>query len=256
MATLEIELFTCRSDNFGVLLHDPATGRTASIDAPEETAILAALERRGWTLTDVFTTHHHPDHVEANLALKARFGVRIVGPKNEADRIPGIDATVGDGDSFDFAGHPVEVIETPGHTAGHICYHLPQDKLLFSADTLFALGCGRLFERPADVMWPSLLKLRALPSDTIVYFGHEYTLSNARFALTIDPDNAALKVRVDAIETLRAEGRPTAPTLLVDEIATNPFLRADDPAIRAHLGMEDAEDWQVFAEIRARKDRF
>jgi hydroxyacylglutathione hydrolase len=256
MATLEIDLFTARSDNFGVLLHDPDTGRTASIDAPEEAPILAALERRGWTLTDIFTTHHHGDHVEANLALKDRFGVTIIGPKNEAERIPGIDKAVGDGDSFDFAGHRVEVIETPGHTAGHICFYLPEDKLLFSADTLFALGCGRLFERPAEVMWPSLLKLRALPADTTVYFGHEYTLSNARFAVTVDPDNAALKARAQAIETLRAEGRPTAPTLLADEIATNPFLRADDPAIRAHLGMEGAEDWQVFAEIRARKDRF
>ncbi|MCV3767390.1 hydroxyacylglutathione hydrolase [Rhizobium sp. TRM95796] len=256
MATLEIDLFTARSDNFGVLLHDPETGRTASIDAPEQAPILVALERRGWTLTDIFTTHHHPDHVEANLALKDRFGVTIVGPGSEADRIPGIDTSVGDGDSFDFAGHRVEVIETPGHTAGHICFYLPEDKLLFSADTLFALGCGRLFERPAEVMWPSLLKLRALPADTTVYFGHEYTLSNARFAVTIDPDNAALTARAQAIETLRAEGRPTAPTLLADEIATNPFLRADDPAIRAHLGMEAAEDWQVFAEIRARKDRF
>lgn len=256
MATLEIELFNARSDNFGVLLHDPETGSTASIDAPEEAPILEALDRRGWTLTDIFTTHHHPDHVEANLALKDRFGVTIIGAKNEAERIPGIDKAVGDGDSFDFAGHRVEVMETPGHTAGHICFYLPKDKLLFSADTLFALGCGRLFERSAAVMWPSLLKLRALPADTTVYFGHEYTLSNARFAVTVDPENAALKARAQAIEALRAEGRPTAPTLLADELATNPFLRADDPAIRAHLGMESAEDWQVFAEIRARKDRF
>ncbi|MFM2279560.1 MAG: putative hydroxyacylglutathione hydrolase, partial [Pseudomonadota bacterium] len=192
MTELAIELFRCRSDNYGVLLHDPVSGRTASIDAPEEAAILAALERRGWRLTDIFTTHHHPDHVEANLALKAAFDVTITGPVNEKDRVPGIDRTVGDGDRFDFAGHPVEVIETPGHTAGHVCYHLPQDGLLFSADTLFALGCGRLFERPARDMWTSLSKLAALPDDTKVYFGHEYSLSNARFALTIEPGNQAL----------------------------------------------------------------
>lgn len=256
MAALEIELFPCRSDNFGVLLHDPASGRTASIDAPEEAPILAALERRGWTLTDIFTTHHHQDHVEANLALKKRFRVRISGPKNEAGEIPGIDDAYGDGDSFSFAGHRVEVIETPGHTAGHICYYLPEDKLLLSADTLFALGCGRLFERPAKDMWQSLSKLKALPDDTTVYFGHEYTLANARFAVTVDPDNAALAARARDIEALRAEGKVTAPTTIGLEKATNPFLRPNDAAIRTHLGMRDAEDWEVFAEIRGRKDRF
>jgi hydroxyacylglutathione hydrolase len=256
MAALEIELFSCRSDNFGVLIHDPESGRTASVDAPEQAPILAALQRRGWTLTDIFTTHHHQDHVEANLALKAQFGVTITGPKNEADKIPGIDWTVGDGDRFEFGVHPVAVIETPGHTAGHVCFYLPHDKLLFSADTLFALGCGRLFERPPRDMWTSLLKLRALPDDTVVYFGHEYTLSNARFAVAVDPDNAALAARASEIETLRANGKFTAPTTLGLEKATNPFLRADDPAIRTALGLGDAEDWEVFAEIRARKDRF
>ncbi|MCP8897347.1 hydroxyacylglutathione hydrolase [Shinella daejeonensis] len=256
MAALEIELFTCRSDNFGVLLHDPESGATASIDAPEEEAILDALARRGWTLGHIFTTHHHQDHVEANLALKARFGVTITGPAREVARIPGIDRRVDGGDIFDFAGRRVEVIATPGHTAGHVCYHLPEEKLLFSADTLFALGCGRLFEGgPAD-MWNSLTKLAALPEKTRVYFGHEYTLSNARFARTVDPDNAALARRVAAIETLRAAGGFTAPTTIGEEKATNPFLRAADPAIRRHLGMERASDAAVFAEIRARKDAF
>jgi len=256
MAELEIELFRCRSDNFGVLLHEPDSGRTASIDAPEEQPILDALARRGWTLTNIFTTHHHQDHVEANLALKTRFDVEITGPKNEADKIPGIGFAFGDGGQFAFAGHSVEVIETPGHTAGHICYYLPQDKLLFAADTLFALGCGRLFERGPRDMWQSLGKLRKLPNDTVVYFGHEYTSSNAKFALTIDPQNAALRDRVKEIEATLAAGGHTAPTTIGLECATNPFLRPDNAGIRKHLGMEGAEDWEVFAEIRARKDKF
>lgn len=256
MKALELEVFPCRSDNFGVLLHCPDSGETASIDAPELEPILAAAARRGWTITHVFTTHHHGDHVEANLGLKERFGCEIIGPVNEAVAIPGLDRTMGDGDSFDFGGHTVEVIETPGHTAGHICYHLPEDRLLFAADTLFALGCGRLFERPAADMWHSLQKLMTLPDDTAVYFGHEYTLSNARFALTIDPDNASLQSRVRDIEELRAEGRFTIPTTMGLEKTTNPFLRPSDGGIRARLSMKDAEDEDVFAEIRKRKDHF
>ena len=254
MAPLEIELFPCRSDNFGVLLHDPETGATVSIDAPEEKPILDALARRGWALSHIFTTHHHGDHVEANLALKKRFGATVIGPARES--IPGIDRKVDGGDTFDFAGRRVEVIATPGHTRGHICFHLPEEKLLFAADTLFALGCGRLFEgTPAD-MWASLSKLAALPDETTVYFGHEYTLSNARFAKTVDPDNTALLKRVVEIEVLRAKGDFTAPTTIGLEKATNPFLRVADPAIRRHLGMERASDAEVFAEIRGRKDRF
>lgn len=256
MAQLEIELFPCRSDNFGVLIHDPDTKRTASIDAPEEGAIVAALERRGWYLTDIFTTHHHQDHVEANLALKTRYDCEITGPKNEAEKIPGLGFAFGDGGAFVWAGRPVMVIETPGHTAGHVCYYLPEDKLLFAADTLFALGCGRLFERPARDMWISLSKLKDLPEDTTVYFGHEYTLANARFAVTVDPRNQALLERTREIEALRAEGKFTAPTTIGLELATNPFLRANDPGIRKHLGMEGADDWEVFAEIRSRKDNF
>ena len=254
MTPLEIELFACRSDNFGVLLHDPATGATASSDAPEEKPILEALERRGWRLSHIFTTHHHGDHVEANMALKDRFGATIIGPARET--IPGIDRKVDGGDSFDFAGRRVEVIATPGHTLGHICFHLPEEKLLFAADTLFALGCGRLFEGTPAQMWDSLSQLAALPEETTVYFGHEYTLSNARFAKTVDPDNVALAHRVEEIEALRAAGAFTAPTTIGLEKATNPFLRAADPAIRRHLGMEGASDAEVFAEIRGRKDRF
>ncbi len=256
MQQLEIEIFPCRTDNFGVLLHCPETGETASIDAPEYGAILAAAERRGWRITHIFTTHHHGDHVEANLALKEHFGCEIYGPRNESVAIPGIDRAFGDGDRFDFSGHAVEVIETPGHTAGHICYHLPDSKLLFAADTLFALGCGRLFERPAADMWHSLQKLAVLPDETAVYFGHEYTLSNARFALTIDPDNARLQARAAEIEALRAEGKFTIPTMMGLEKETNPFMRPADPAIRRNLLMESRTNEEVFAEIRKRKDNF
>ena len=253
---LSVDQFMCRSDNFGVLLHDPATGETALIDAPEERPILEAIERTGWTPTVILTTHHHPDHVEANLALKERFGLTIVGPVNEQAKIPGIDRAVGGGDHFSFAGHRVEVIETPGHTAGHICYYLPEAGLLFAADTLFALGCGRLLERgPAD-MHASLMKLAALPPETVVYCGHEYTQANAKFALTVDPDNAELKQRAAEIDSLRAEGKATLPTTIGLELRTNPFLRWSDKAIRRTLGMENASDEAVFAEIRKRKDNF
>lgn len=251
---LQIEQFMCRTDNFGVLLHDPDSGETALIDAPEEAAILAAVKRTGWTPTVILTTHHHSDHVEANLALKQRFGLKIVGPKAEEAKIPGIDETVAEGSALTFAGRRVEVIETPGHTAGHIVFHLPQEGLAFTGDTLFALGCGRLFERPASAMHESLRKLAALPAATRVYCGHEYTLSNARFALTIDPSNSALKERAARIERLRADGKPTLPTTIGEELATNPFLRWHDPAIRKNLGMEKASDVDVFAEIRKRKD--
>lgn len=253
---LEIEQFICRDDNFGVLVHDPETGQTASIDAPDADVIREVLKAKGWNLTHILTTHHHGDHVEGNRALKAEYGCAIIGPKDEAEKIPGIDKAVGGGDSFDFGGYTVEVIGTPGHTAGHVCYHIPKAGMAFTADTLFALGCGRLFERGPEVMIESLRKLAALPPETAVYCGHEYTQSNARFALTVDPDNAALKARADEIATLRAAGKPTLPTTIGRELETNPFVRWADPAIRRHLGMEKATDTEVFAEIRGRKDRF
>lgn len=253
---LQIEQFMCRTDNFGVLLHDTASGRTALIDAPEEAAILAAVERTGWKPDLILTTHHHGDHVEANLSLKQRFGLRIVGPKAEAGKIPGIDTQVEEGSALDFAGHAVQVIDTPGHTAGHVTYHFPDTGIAFTGDTLFALGCGRLFERPAPVMFDSLRKLVALPPQTRIYCGHEYTLANARFALSIDPGNAALKARADKVEALRGDGKSTLPTTIGEELATNPFLRWDDPAIRRNLGLEGAADAEVFAEIRKRKDDF
>ncbi len=254
--TIEIEQFFCRSDNFGILLRDPASGVAALIDAPEEAPILAAIERTGWRPSLLFVTHHHADHVEANLALKARFGLRIIGPAAEADRIPGIDETVAGGDAVALGSQTVRVIETPGHTAGHVSYHLPQAAVAFTGDTLFSLGCGRLFEAGPEVMFASLARLAALPDETKIHCGHEYTLSNARFALSVDAGNAALRARMKEIEALRAAGRATLPTTIGAEKATNPFLRAGDPAIRKALGMEAASDAAVFAELRRRKDSF
>lgn len=253
---LQIDQFMCRSDNFGVLVHDPESGETALIDAPEEAAILKAIERTGWTPTLLLITHHHVDHVEANEALKKRFGLRIVGPKKEASKIPAIDETVSEGDTIDFAGRKVRVIETPGHTSGHVSFHFADDGVVFTADTLFALGCGRLFEEGPAVMCESMKKLAKLPPETVVYCGHEYTLSNARFAVTIDPDNARLAERAKQIEALRSDDKPTLPTTIGEELATNPFMRWGDPSIRKHLGMETASDGEVFAEIRKRKDNF
>lgn len=251
-----IEQFTCRDDNFGVLIHDPMTGETAAIDAPDAAAIRKHLDQAGWRLTHIFITHHHIDHVEGIPDLKDAYGAKVIGPKPEADKIAGLDETYGDGEHFEFAGRRIDVIHTPGHTLGHVCFHIPSEKLLFAADTLFALGCGRLFEgTPAD-MWASLQKLAALPDDTTVYCGHEYTLSNARFALSVDPDNSALADRFDRITEMRAKNVSTLPTAIGYEKRTNPFLRPHDPAIRRHLNMVDATDGEVFAELRRRKDTF
>ncbi len=253
---LEIEQFICRSDNFGVLVHEPDSGETAIIDAPEEGAILAAIERTGWRPTTILVTHHHGDHVEANLALKERFGLKIVGPKAEAAKIPGIDEEVEEGRILKLGSEMIGVIETPGHTAGHVSYYFENSRVAFAGDTLFALGCGRLFECKAPVMHQSLKKLAALPPETKVYCGHEYTQSNARFALSVDPTNSALKERAAEVDRLRAGGKPTLPTTIALELSTNPFLRPHDPAIRRKLGMENAADEAVFAEIRKRKDAF
>ncbi len=254
--TIEIEQFTCRSDNFGVLVHEIESGETAIIDAPQEAPILAAIERTGWRPTALLITHHHGDHVEANLPLKKRFGLKITGPRAEAAKIPGIDEEVEEGHIIKLGSEMISVIETPGHTAGHISYHFENSHVAFTGDTLFALGCGRLFECKAPVMYQSLKKLTALPLDTRIYCGHEYTQANARFALTVDPTNSALKERAAEIDRLRAEGRPTLPTTMARELATNPFLRWHDPAIRRNLGLANASDEAVFAEIRRRKDGF
>lgn len=253
---LSIDQFMCRADNFGVLVHDEESGRTLIVDAPEERPILAAIDRTGWRPDLLLITHHHADHVEANLTLKQRFNLTIVGPKKEAQKIPGIDQTVAEGNTIPFGRHGIKVLETPGHTAGHVSYLFPDEGVLFAADTLFAIGCGRLLECRPPVMFGSLKRLAALPLETKVYCGHEYTLANARFALTVDPTNSALKERAADVEKLRAENKATLPTTIGLELATNPFLRWHDPVIRKNLGMEKAEDIDVFAEIRKRKDVF
>ena len=254
--SLVIEQFTCRSDNFGVLIHDPGSGLTASIDAPEEGPIRAKLAEKQWHLAHIFTTHHHEDHVEANLPLKAAFDCTITGPSGEAGKIPGIDRAVSEGDTIALGSFEIEVIETPGHTLGHVSYWIPAASVAFVADTIFAMGCGRVIEGTPEMMWNSLEKLLALPDETQLYCGHEYTLANARFALTIEPGNADLVARAKEVERLRNAGKPTLPTTMALEKRTNPFLRVNQPAIRATLGMTGASSAEVFAEIRGRKDRF
>src|SRR5262245_26310737 len=256
MATLQIHQFPCLSDNFGVLIHDAEAGITASIDAPDATAVARALQEKGWTLTHILTTHHHLDHTAGNAALKAETGCTIIGPRNEAAKVPGIDRQVGEGDTFAFGSHQVQVLDTPGHTAGHITYVIPSAKVAFVGDTLFALGCGRVIEGTPQMMWDSLRKLMALPKDTAVYCGHEYTQANAAFALSIEPDSAALQQRATAVDELRAAGTATLPTGIGLELETNPFLRPHVPAIQRRLGMEGRPEWEIFREIRERKNRF
>ena len=253
--TLEIEQFMCREDNFAVLVHDPGSGETAAIDAPEAGPIVDALERRGWRLTHILCTHHHADHTDGNAALKEAFGAQLVAPAAERDRIRGIDREVAGGDVLTVCNARVEVIDTPGHTSGHVSYHWPEDARAFTADCLFSLGCGRVFEGTMEEMHASLARLAALPPETVIHCGHEYTAANARFAMTVDPDNAALRTRAEEVERLRAAGKPTLPVRLADELATNPFLRAHDPAIRARLGIETASDAEVFAALRRLKDK-
>jgi hydroxyacylglutathione hydrolase len=255
MAQLDIHQFPCLSDNYGVLVREPRSGVVAAIDAPDAAAVNAALAAKGWKLTHILTTHHHNDHTAGNLALKAGSGCTIYGPRAEAQKIPGLDVPVGQGDRFKLGAVEVEVLDTPGHTAGHISYVMPSAKVAFVGDTLFAMGCGRVIEGNAEMMWHSLRKIAALAPDTLIYCGHEYTVANARFALTIEPDNEALQRRAAEAAELRAQGQPTLPTRLSDELATNPFLRPHVASIRQRLGMETAEDWQVFGEIRERKNR-
>ena len=251
---IEIRMFPARDDNYGLLVHDPVSGATAAIDAPDEEAILDALEETGWRLTDVFVTHHHYDHVEAVPALKAKFGARVTASAHDVARVPGVDRAVVDGERFHLGRVPVEVIALPGHTLGHVGYRIEDS--VFVGDTLFSLGCGRLFEGSPGQMWESLCRLRALPPETRVWCGHEYTEANGRFAVTVEPGNPDLAARIAEVRDLRLEGRPTLPTTIGRECATNPFLRADVAAVKAALGMSDRPDAEVFAEIRARKDRF
>jgi hydroxyacylglutathione hydrolase len=249
-------LFRCLKDNFGVLLHDPASGATAAIDAPEAAPVEAALQATGWRLSDILVTHHHADHTGGIAELKARHGCRVTAPRQEAARIPAVDATVGAGDTANLGNLRGRVIETPGHTAGHISYFFDADRLAFVGDTLFSIGCGRVIEGTPEMMWDSLLKLRALPDDTQIYCGHEYTEANIRFALTIEPDNPDLRARADEAGRQVAAGQPTIPTTIGEEKRANVFLRADVPAVAAAVGLAGRPAAQVFAEVRERKNRF
>jgi hydroxyacylglutathione hydrolase len=256
MKQLEIEQIPVLSDNYVYLVHDPGTGVTGGVDPAVAEPVLERLAAHGWTLDWILSTHHHADHTGGNLALKEATGCRVAGAKADAARIPGIDLKLAEGDHFKLGEADALILETPGHTSGHISYWFADARALFCADTLFSLGCGRVFEGTFAQMWDSLSKLAALPDDAVVYCGHEYTQANARFALTVDPDNKALQERAAEVERQRAAGKPTVPTRLDAERAANPFLRAGDKAIRARLGMEGASDAEVFAEIRRRKDRF
>ncbi len=256
MARLDIRMFPCLSDNYGVLIRDLDSGATASIDAPEAEAVIAAADEAGWELTHILVTHRHADHVQGIEAVKARFGCKVVGPKGEASQIPGIDETVAEGDRYAFGGFTAEIIETPGHTEAPASWYFPDADVVFAGDTLFALGCGRVFTGDMRQMWESLQKLARLPKETLVYCGHEYTVANARFALTIEPDNQALKARAEEASRKRAEGEPTLPTTIGAELQANPFLRADRPEVADAVGMPQADPAEVFAEIRRRKDSF
>ena len=253
-APIDLVVVPCLSDNYAFLVHHRDSGDTALIDAPEAGPIQDALRVKGWTLTDILITHHHNDHIGAVDAL--RDGARVIGAARDAHRLPALDVQVAEGDVIKVCGVDTHVMDVSGHTVGHIAFHMPEPELLFTADSLMAMGCGRLFEGTPAQMWESLCKLRDLPEDTIVCSGHEYTESNARFALSLDPGNSALISRYEGIKAARAAGRPTVPSALDEERQTNPFLRADDPNLKAAIGMAEASDVDVFGEIRARKDKF
>lgn len=253
---LEIVQFPALSDNYNYLLHDTATGKTAVVDPSEAAPALAALEQRGWGLDVILCTHHHGDHVGGNPELQQRFGCAIHGFEPDAERIPGITHHVREGDTVALGESHARVLFVPGHTRGHIAYHFAHDKALFCGDTLFTMGCGRLFEGTPEQMQASLRELAQLPPDTRVYCGHEYTENNGRFALTLEPHNPHLRQRMAEVCAARERGEPTVPSMLVEELDTNPFLRTDSEEIRATLGLEQADAVEVFAEIRRRKDNF
>lgn len=256
MPHLSFHSFICRSDNYGMLVHDHTSGATAAIDAPDGAEIGRQLDGLGWRLTHILTTHHHGDHVEGNAALKQRFGCTIIGPAGEADRIPGIDTTVSGGHVFKWAGSEVRVLDCPGHTKGHIAYVMPLEEAVFAGDTLFSLGCGRVIEGSMEEMYRSVSQFKAFPPQTRIYCGHEYTQSNARFALSVEPGNTALQQRAAEVDRLRADGQMTCPSTIGEELRANPFLRTDSAEIRTTLGLEQAGDAEVFAALRRRKDGF
>lgn len=251
---IEIHQFACLSDNYGFLMHDGASGETVCIDTPDADAYLREADAKGWRITQIWNTHWHPDHAGGNEAIKAATGCAVTAPLVEAPKIAAIDRTVSGGDKVAFGAHEARVIEVGGHTLGHIAYHLPAASAAFVGDSVFALGCGRMFEGEPAQFWASLSRIKALPADTMLYCAHEYTASNARFALHADPDNTALRGYADEITERRARSEPTVPAVLSRELATNPFLRADDSAMQARWGGGDAV--ATFAALRLAKDSF
>lgn len=244
------------NDNYIYLLHDPVSGETAAVDPAVAQPVLDILEQKGWRLTAILNTHHHSDHVGGNLELKQKTGCTVIAPLSDQHRIPGIDRGVVDGDVITLGKHSARVISTPGHTSGHVVYHFADDNLLFCGDTLFMMGCGRLFEGTAEQMWHSLQKLKALPASTQVYCAHEYTQTNGRFALTVEPDNRELQQRMEVVNQLRAESLPTVPSTIAQELATNPFFREDSLALQKTIKKMDNTPVEVFAEVRRLKDCF
>jgi hydroxyacylglutathione hydrolase len=248
--------FLCRTDNIGVLIHDEATGQVASVDVPEAEAVERALREKNWRLTHIIVTHRHSDHIEGIPALKVKTGARVIAPKKAAAQVPQADELVAEGDKVRIGELSASVLDTPGHCADHISFWFPQENALFAGDTIFTLGCGRVSEATPSVLWSSLQRIAALPNETRIWSGHEYTLSNAKFAISVDGTNEALKARYAKIEKLRAADKFTVPTTLAEEKATNPFLRAGDPKVQKAVGMAGADASAVFAELRERKNRF
>ncbi len=256
---LEVHQFACLSDNYGFLLHDPNSRETVCIDTPDADAYLREAALKGWQITQIWNTHWHPDHAGGNAAIQAATGCTIVAPAAEAEKIGPVDRTVQQADVVLIGDWEAHVIDVGGHTNGHVAYHVPGAGLAFVGDSLFALGCGRMFEGTAPQFWASLTRLKALQPETLIYCAHEYTQSNARFALHADPDNQALQRYAERIAAARAAGKPTVPTNLARELAANPFLRADDPELQAHWsdrGAKVGDAVATFAALRSAKDSF
>jgi len=253
---IEVFQLPALSDNFAYVVRESNSGLTATIDTPDASVISRFLEGRGWGLDFIFNTHHHRDHVGGNLELRARYGSVVYGAKKDRARIPGISVELNPGEDFLFGTERVMVFGADGHTLGHIAYWMPASKALFVGDTIFSLGCGKLFEGTAREMWETLSRLRELPDDTLVYGAHEYTLENAQYALLAEPGNAALQERVKECRSLRALGKPTVPSTLGSEKACNPFLRPESAEIQRYVGAEGCPLWEVFGATRASKDEF
>ncbi len=256
MAKLEIRQIPVLSDNFVYLAREPESGYVAVVDPAVVDEVMDEARKLDWKITHILNTHHHPDHVGGNLEIKEATGCTIVGPAHDPDRIPGMDVQVKDGDTYDFGKARAEVFFVPGHTRGHIAYWFKDSDALFCGDTLFSIGCGRLFEGTPAQMWDSLQRLRQLPKSTRIYCAHEYTEANIHFAVTIEPDNQALRKREAEVKALRAEGKYSVPSVMEEECEANPFLRADAPELAAAIGMQGRDPVDIFTEVRHRKDNF